>query len=655
MKPIFKWFSYDLSLFNHALFKKLVLGLLFIAFVFGIAGFLWSDVFITKILRDYAGNIAVDTSRLLIGTFDQKLDEKIFFWEAYFHNSQRFEAIRQEEKKFAKIPNKELEISKRDQLWIKGNLSEEKDEWYGEIINHPESIALREYLNKNGFYDADHFGISEIFFSNLDGAVVFLSGKTSDYYQADEEWWQRGLQDGIFIGDVEYDVSAGVYGLTIGIRIDDGDQPVGVVKIVYKLEEAKKLFQELVTTQVRNSRVRGGLLGAKILSHDHRLIYSIGNLDIDDSYKTVLKSADLVGDNYYCCVTMTVGNKTKNILLSVAHSRGHQRYPGIRWALVSEYDTDILYAPLRKIIYLAFVMVIAICLAVLTFSFFYFYPIAWSLNRLETAMRRVVMGDLSVRSGIPPQADLGNLASDFDLMIDELSRSRKLRQDFVSTATHSLKAPLTGVKWNIEILLEDKKAKLTTMAKEILREVYSTCSQMLVTVTEVLRANKIDKVAGIEKAVVFNPVEYLKELEPTFKKLAKSRGRKISFDYENEKMNILMDKDIFKDIVENLITNAVKFSRHGGEVKVSLKKLDDSMSLWVIDQGIGIPAHEQKNLFTEFFRASNAASQHIEGTGLGLYIAKSETESCGGRLNFESEEGKGSTFILTIPLSRSLK
>jgi signal transduction histidine kinase len=106
----------------------------------------------------------------------------------------------------------------------------------------------------------------------------------------------------------------------------------------------------------------------------------------------------------------------------------------------------------------------------------------------------------------------------------------------------------------------------------------------------------------------------------------------------------------FHEVVENLVNNAIEYTRDGGTVDVNLKKIKDIISVSVKDTGIGISEGDKEKLFTKFFRSEEAVKSHPEGTGLGLYVVKSYVERWGGKIDVESVYGKGSTFTITLPI-----
>ena len=119
---------------------------------------------------------------------------------------------------------------------------------------------------------------------------------------------------------------------------------------------------------------------------------------------------------------------------------------------------------------------------------------------------------------------------------------------------------------------------------------------------------------------------------------------------DDEIPEILADSEKIKSVLEIIIDNAVKYTLPGGQIDISVKQQGQEIEICVADTGVGIPKNQQSDIFTKFFRGANVVRMQTEGTGLGLFLAKTVVEEHGGRIWFESKEGKGSKFFIVLPI-----
>jgi signal transduction histidine kinase len=134
---------------------------------------------------------------------------------------------------------------------------------------------------------------------------------------------------------------------------------------------------------------------------------------------------------------------------------------------------------------------------------------------------------------------------------------------------------------------------------------------------------------------------------------AQSDTHVLKFQSAGERLTVRGDRDRLAQVIGNLLSNAIKYSPDGGVVEVTATTIGDEAWIWVRDEGLGIPGGHQEKIFTKFFRGDVGRELGISGTGLGLVLARQIVEAHGGQLGFESEPGKGSTFWLQLPSSRS--
>lgn len=229
----------------------------------------------------------------------------------------------------------------------------------------------------------------------------------------------------------------------------------------------------------------------------------------------------------------------------------------------------------------------------------------------------------------------------------------RLKTSFVSVASHQLRTPLSGIKWALDSLSQGDAGTLNSQQKELINKTYGANERLINLVNDLLDVSRIEEgrfgydftLDDLEKLVkkIFN------ELKPMAEK------HKINFVFKKPSAplpEVSFDAKKLDIAIRNIIDNSIKYTLPGGSVEIQfyVEKDKKSLSLIVKDSGIGIPAEDQKHIFIKFFRARNVIKLQTEGSGLGLYIARKIIERHNSIVSFESEENKGSTFILQFTL-----
>lgn len=233
--------------------------------------------------------------------------------------------------------------------------------------------------------------------------------------------------------------------------------------------------------------------------------------------------------------------------------------------------------------------------------------------------------------------------------VEKIASANQAKTEFVNIASHQLKAPLAAIRWTTNLLLYPKGEPLNEAQKNYIRTIESENNRMIRLVNDLLNVARIE---GGKIAVMPACVDLVKIVEKTISDLAPiaaSNNIKVVLNKEKNVPNIFADSAYVQIAVENLISNAIKYTRGGGRIEITLKKVGNCTEFKVEDNGVGIPLHQQGKLFEKFFRSDNIMKQQTEGTGLGLFIAKAIVDSNKGKIGFRSEEGKGAIFWFTIP------
>lgn len=231
----------------------------------------------------------------------------------------------------------------------------------------------------------------------------------------------------------------------------------------------------------------------------------------------------------------------------------------------------------------------------------------------------------------------------------------RMKSDFISLASHQLRTPLSAIKTYSHMLLDGFMGDVSPAQRKALRTIVAASNRMNELISTLLNVSRIETGNVIVSAKKINLNHVAEEV---FKELALAADNKqitITPKFPTNPIIIKADNLIVKEVLINLVSNAVKYTPEGGEVTVSLKKGSRNVLITVADNGMGIPKSAREQLFSKFYRAQNVIRQETSGTGLGLYLVKGLVETLGGKIWFESVEHRGSTFYVRLPIEYSGK
>lgn len=230
----------------------------------------------------------------------------------------------------------------------------------------------------------------------------------------------------------------------------------------------------------------------------------------------------------------------------------------------------------------------------------------------------------------------------------------RLKSEFVSIAAHQLRTPLTAIKWILTSLLAGDFGALNGKQSEYLQKTDQSNERMINLVDDLLNLSRIEEGRYIQSKDYFLLEELVEKGMENLKIKLKKKKLELSFEKAEGVPQVLADKEKISLVVQNLLENAANYSLEGGKIVATLRedKEKGEVIFQVQDNGIGIPDDQKARIFTKFFRAENAVHAETVGSGLGLFINKNIIESHGGRIWFESEKDKGTTFFFALPLEK---
>jgi signal transduction histidine kinase len=336
------------------------------------------------------------------------------------------------------------------------------------------------------------------------------------------------------------------------------------------------------------------------------------------------------------------------------------RFLGTETAL-SEARNDRAQRTTRNALVVGGIALVVALLLILFGAIYINRAIARPVRLTADAAARIAGGDLSGRLHTDGPGEVGDLERTFNTMAASLQRtvadlearnqtlveSERVKSELVSNVSHELRTPLASVLGFSSLMVDrDLPPEETKRYLEVIRAEARRLASLL---NDLLDLQRVEQ----ETLELHTEEVDLNELLATQVTLysAQSDVHELKLQAADEPLVVRGDRDRLAQVVGNLLSNAIKYSPEGGEVEVTATLIGDEAWIWVRDEGLGIPADHQDQIFTKFFRGDVGRERGISGTGLGLVLARQIVEAHGGQIGFESEAGKGSTFWLHLPVS----
>lgn len=330
---------------------------------------------------------------------------------------------------------------------------------------------------------------------------------------------------------------------------------------------------------------------------------------------------------------------------------------GIAWVafsqtVINNLIDDTLKKTRKRIIGVASVGLLMGVIGAIILSIMMTKPI----KKMAAGARLIGQGKLDTKIEVDSRDELGDLAGDLNLMAEKLAELDQMKQDFVSSITHEFRSPLNAMGIHFDLLSKGNLGELNEKQLESLDILKKNASRLGVFIDDLLDVAKLERGKMVINSSLFDLGTVIKETRDFYRVQAEKKVISLEAEYAQDLPQVYADPDRTRQILTNLLNNAIKFTPEKGSINIEAKTIkDDLIEVAVRDSGMGIPEDQVDSIFNKFEQVKGVRQKigGQKGTGLGLAIVKGLVEGQGGDIRVESEYGKGTVFFFTIPVRRN--
>jgi len=675
-------------------------------------------------LRESIVRSSLSEARAIMNEVDRVIWLRRSVWAAYIRNDLVQETLGRSNLENGARPDLEAYLEEQDRRWREAGTEPLTPFLRGLLRNDLSRDLGRQLAQVSQEMRYEIYG--EALLADRYGAVAALTGRTTDFRQDDEEWFQRALERGEYVSDVSYNERARMYSTDICLRVEsDGGEPLGVLKVVLNIEEVMDILDHWYFEL--GDRNRSRLL---LFSRDERVVYSS-----DEGIPLLSEGArflDPIQRRPSTEVSLTRRHDDgPEMLAAYARSLGHDDFAGLGWTTLVEYDCQSLFGPVQEVRGHMTLIVLAGAVVGLLCGGSFAFSLSRRFRLLSESAREIGSGRLDVSAPVEGKDELAQFARSFHEMASQLrlatgtleaqaeklrSKNARLEQEIevrreieeqrdrmeldllhaqkmesigqmAAGIAHEINTPIQYVGDNIGFLAETfdelivalrqimeiaadaegeagaRRERVDAVEKEadfdyILTEIPSALEQSrdgVRRVAEIVCAMKEFAHPGRQELSV---VDINRGIESTLT-VARNEYKyvaRVETDLDPELPQISCLPGEINQVILNIVTNAAHAIEQNrepdaeelGTIRVQTRRVEDDVEIRISDTGGGIPEEVRDRIFDPFFTTKDVG----KGTGQGLAIAHDVIHNKhGGSLTFETELGRGTTFIIRLPMT----
>jgi signal transduction histidine kinase len=326
---------------------------------------------------------------------------------------------------------------------------------------------------------------------------------------------------------------------------------------------------------------------------------------------------------------------------------------GQTWGLVAEWPTAEADAVINVLLVRDLIALMIMLGIVILVSIFLALIIVRPIQKLEEGPARVAQGKFNEGVSITTHDELEDLGDSFNTMVLGLKELEQLKDEFVFVAAHELRTPVAAMKGYLQLILEGTTGAISDGTRAFIEKVIASNQRLIQLVNDLLEVARSQ--AG-RLTIQVTPIDLAPPIASSLdelKSLADEKSITMIYQPPTDLPQVLADADRIKEMVVNLVGNAIKYMGGAGSIAISHEMMEGHVVTHIADTGLGISKEAQEKLFQKFYRVQTDKTKEITGTGLGLFIVKEIVEKMNGTIWVTSEEGHGSVFSFSLPVASS--